>query len=132
MAAIKPFLMFQGNAEEALNYYESLFDEAKIVSLSRYGPHESGKEGNVMQAVLSLQGQEFICMDSNVKHDFTFTPSFSLFVNCESDQEIEYLYNHLSEGGKKLMALKDYGFSKRFAWIQDKFNISWQLNLPSD
>ncbi|SDW95802.1 Glyoxalase superfamily enzyme, possibly 3-demethylubiquinone-9 3-methyltransferase [Marinococcus luteus] len=132
MASIKPFLMFQGNAEEALNYYASLLDEAKIVSLSRYGPHESGEEGNVMQAVLSLQGQEFICMDSNVKHEFTFTPSFSLFVNCESDQEIEYLYNHLSEGGKKLMALKDYGFSKGFAWIQDKFNVSWQLNLPSD
>lgn len=59
MAAIKPFLMFQGNAEETFNYYAGMLGEAKMVSLSQYGPHESGEKGNIMQAALSLQGEEF-------------------------------------------------------------------------
>lgn len=84
-----------------------------------------------MQAVFSLKGQEFMCIDSNIKHEFTFTPPFSIFLTCETEEEITYLYENLSDGGGALMSLGDYSFSKRFGWIVDKFGVSWQLNLPN-
>lgn len=78
MMKVTPFLMFEGNAEEAMNYYTSLIEGSKITSIVRYGANESGTEGSVMQATFTLKDQEFMCIDSNVKHQFTFTPSFSL------------------------------------------------------
>ena len=70
-----------------------------------------------------------MCTDSFVKHDFTFTPAFSFFVNCDSDAEIERLCSALSEDGKVFMPLNDYGFSRKFAWVGDRFGVSWQLYL---
>ncbi|MGG3574021.1 VOC family protein [Bacillus gobiensis] len=131
MEKVTPFLMFEGNAEEAMNYYTSLIEESEIISITRYGPNEAGDEGSVMQAVFSLKGQEFMCIDSNVKHEFTFTPSFSVFLTCDSEEEITRLYESLSDGGSALMPLGDYFFSKKFGWIVDKFGVSWQLNFPS-
>jgi len=96
---IKTFLIFSGNAEEALNFYVSLFPESKIVSIKRYGKNESGTEGTVQQALFSLNGQLFMCIDSPIKHGFTFTPSMSLFVSCDSEAEIDKLYESLSKGG---------------------------------
>ncbi|MEK3886156.1 VOC family protein [Bacillus sp. FSL K6-3431] len=130
MNKVTPFLMFQGNAEEAMNYYVSLIEDSKITSITRYGSNEAGEKGSVMQASFSLKGQEFMCIDSNVKHEFTFTPSFSLFITCDSDEEIIRLYENLSKGGAVLMQLDDYSFSKMFGWIVDKFGVSWQLMLP--
>lgn len=130
MKKVTPFLMFQGNAEEALNYYTSLIEDSEITSISRYGANEAGEEGSVMQATFSLKGQEFMCMDSNVKHEFTFTPSFSLFITCDTEEEINRLYENLTEDGSVLMPLDDYSFSKKFGWVVDQFGISWQLNLP--
>jgi predicted 3-demethylubiquinone-9 3-methyltransferase (glyoxalase superfamily) len=126
---VTPFLMFQGNAEEAMEYYTSLIKGSEIKSITRYGPGEPGDEGSVMQAVFHLNGQEIMCIDSNIQHEFGFTPSFSLFLECDSEEEINLLYNKLLDGGAALMPLGDYGFSKKFGWINDKYGVSWQLTL---
>ena len=124
------FLMFQeGNAEEAMNYYTSIIEDSQITSIVRYGATESGDEGTVMQATFTIKDQEFMCIDSNVKHQFSFTPSFSIFVTCSTEEELDRLYQKLAEGGEELMPLGDYGFSKKFGWINDRFGVSWQLNL---
>lgn len=131
MNKVTPFLMFQdGKAEEAMNYYTSLIEDSEITNIVRYGADESGDEGTVMQATFTLKGQEFMCIDSNVKHEFTFTPAFSIFVTCDSEEELDTLYQKLSEDGQELMPLGDYGFSKKFGWINDHFGVSWQINLP--
>ena len=130
MGKVTPFLMFQeGNAEEAMNFYTSIIEDSHITSIVRYGANESGDEGTVMMASFSLKGQEFMCIDSNVKHQFSFTPSFSIYITCDSEEEINNLYQTLIDGGQALMPIGDYGFSKRFGWLNDRFGISWQLNL---
>jgi predicted 3-demethylubiquinone-9 3-methyltransferase (glyoxalase superfamily) len=126
---ITTHLMFDGSAEEAINFYVSLFRGSEIIQIERYGPGEQGAEGTVKRATFSLGGQEFICIDSPVKHAFTFTPSISLFVDCESESEVEELFSKLSDGGQVLMPLDNYGFSTRFGWVKDRFGPSWQLNL---
>ncbi|WP_045522625.1 VOC family protein [Neobacillus niacini] len=130
MTKVTPFLMFEGNAEEAMNYYITLLENSEITSITRYGPNQPGDEGSVMHATFSLKGQEFMCIDSNVKHAFTFTPSFSIFITCDTEEEIDRLYEKLVDGGGPLMPLDNYGFSKKFGWIVDKFGVSWQLTLP--
>jgi predicted 3-demethylubiquinone-9 3-methyltransferase (glyoxalase superfamily) len=131
MDKVTPFLMFQdGKAEEAMNFYTSLIEDSAITNIVRYGANESGDEGTVMQATFSLKGQEFMCIDSNVKHQFSFTPSFSIFVTCNTEEKLDNLYQKLNEGGQALMPLGDYGFSKKFGWLNDRFGVSWQLNLP--
>jgi len=77
-------------------------------------------------------GAHFIAIDSPVKHAFTFTPSVSLFIDCKSAAQLDTLFEKLSGGGEVLMPLDDYGFSKKLAWINDKYGVSWQLNLPAD
>jgi predicted 3-demethylubiquinone-9 3-methyltransferase (glyoxalase superfamily) len=121
--------MFDGKAEEAMNIYASLFNKSVIKSITRYKANESGTEGTVVNAVFSLNGHEFMCIDSPVKYNFTFTPAISLYVNCESEEEIGRLFKILSQGGKILMPLDSYGFSEKFGWLNDRFGISWQLNF---
>jgi predicted 3-demethylubiquinone-9 3-methyltransferase (glyoxalase superfamily) len=131
MSKVTPFLMFQdGKAEEAMNFYTSLIDDSHITNIVRYGANESGDEGTVMKATFSLKGQDFICIDSNIKHQFTFTPSFSIYVTCDTEEEIDNLYQKLLDGGMVLMPIGDYGFSKKFGWLNDRFGVSWQLDLP--
>ncbi|QDI91241.1 VOC family protein [Salicibibacter halophilus] len=133
MQKVTPFLMFQdGKAEEAMNYYTSLIEDSGIISINRYEANEVGDEGTVMHATFSLKEQEFMCIDSNIKHEFTFTPSFSFYITCDSDEEINNLYEKLMMGGQALMPLGDYGFSQKFGWLNDRFGVSWQLNLPID
>jgi predicted 3-demethylubiquinone-9 3-methyltransferase (glyoxalase superfamily) len=127
---IAPFLMFQErNAEEAMTFYTSLFDDGRVVEVSRYGPDGPGPEGTVQVARFALAGQEFYCSDSFVRHGFTFTPSFSVWIETEDEDELDRLFSALSEGGGVLMPLGDYGFSRRFGWVNDRFGVSWQLNL---
>jgi predicted 3-demethylubiquinone-9 3-methyltransferase (glyoxalase superfamily) len=130
MQKITTFLMYEGKAEEAMNFYISLFERSRILSIQRYGPNEAGSEGSVMLARFSLGGQEFMCIDSNIKHDFTFTPSTSFFVACETESEIDRLFEMLSDSGQVLMPLDRYPFSEKFGWVNDKFGVSWQLSLP--
>ncbi|WP_135549348.1 VOC family protein [Paenibacillus cymbidii] len=129
MEKVMPFLMFEGKAEEAMNYYTSIIEDSEITSISRYGANQAGKEGSVFQATFTLKGREYMCIDSSVKHAFTFTPSFSLYIIADSEAEIDRLYKQLSEGGSILMPLNDYKFSRKFGWVVDKFGISWQINL---
>ena len=130
MGKVLPFLMFQeGKAEEAMTFYTSLVKNSEIVRMARYGAEGPGDEGTVMQAVFALNGQEFMCIDSHVKHQFTFTPSFSIYLTCETEEELVHLYENLLEGGQALMPLDNYGFSKKFGWVNDRFGVSWQLDL---
>lgn len=123
-------LMFDGTAEEAMNFYVSVFENARVLDAQRYGSDESGMEGKLRVGSFSLGDSEFMCIDTPVKHDFTFTPSMSIFVDCESPAELERVFAALSEGGEVFMPLDDYGFSRRFGWTNDRFGVSWQVNLP--
>jgi predicted 3-demethylubiquinone-9 3-methyltransferase (glyoxalase superfamily) len=129
---VTTFLMFDGKAEEAMNYYVSIFDRAEILSIQRYGPNAAGEEGSVLHATFSLYGQIFMCIDSNMKHDFTFTPAMSLYVTCDTDEETSRIFEKLSQGGQVLMPLAAYPFSKKFGWLADKYGVSWQLSLESN
>src|SRR5438105_5581941 len=126
---ITTFLMFSGSAEDAMTFYLSLFERSQIISMTRYGPNEAGKEGTVKHATFEMNGQQFMCIDSPTPHPFTFTPAMSLYVACTETPEIERLFAALSEKGGVLMPLQAYPFSKMFAWVQDSFGVSWQLNL---
>ena len=128
-AKIHPFLMFEGKAEEAMNFYISLFPGAEVLDIVRYGPGQPGAEGSVMKASFSLRGLTILCIDSIVKHGFTFTPAISLFVECESEDEIDRVTSALLADGNALMPLGEYGFSRKFAWVSDRYGVSWQLNL---
>lgn len=129
MQKFTTFLMFDGQAEVAMNFYTSLFAQSKVLNVTRYGPNELGAEGTIMHATFSLGGQEFMCIDSYVKHQFTFTPAISLYVNCETEAEIERVFQQLAEGGQVFMPLDRYPFSEKFGWVADQYGVSWQLNL---
>ncbi len=127
--SVCPFLMFQGRAEEAMTFYVGLFPGARVIEVARYGPGGPGAEGSVLKASFSIAGQTVMCIDSPIEHAFSFTPAVSLFVECETQEEIRRLATALAEGGAELMPLGDYGFSRQFAWVNDRFGVSWQLNL---
>jgi predicted 3-demethylubiquinone-9 3-methyltransferase (glyoxalase superfamily) len=125
---ITPFLMFEGRAEEAMTLYVELFG-GEVVSVLRYGPGEAGAEGSVNQARFRIRGQEVMCIDSPVKHAFTFTPAISLFVTCRSEEDLRRAAAAVQEG-EALMPIDNYGFSTLFTWVADRFGVSWQLNQP--
>lgn len=122
-------LMFEGKAEEAMTFYVSLFKGSEVTSVQRYGPGEPGAEGSVKRAEFTLAGHRLACIDSPIKHAFTFTPSISLFIECDTEAELEEVVVKLSEGGGVLMPPANYGFGTKFAWVCDRFGVSWQLNL---
>jgi predicted 3-demethylubiquinone-9 3-methyltransferase (glyoxalase superfamily) len=125
---VTPFLMFYGKAEEAMTLYTSVLPNSKVTSIKRYGKGEAGAEGSVFHATFTLNGQGVMCIDSPAKHDFTFTPATSLFVDCASEAELDEIFAKLSKDGKVFMPLQAYPFAKKFAWITDKFGVSWQLS----
>ncbi len=133
MQKLTTFLMFtgeqHGRAEEAMKFYVSLFRDSKIESVERYAPGEMKPEGTIKHATLTLHGQRFMAIDGGLAHPFTFTPAVSLFVECETEAELMELYRRLSDGGEILMKLDQYPFSQMFAWLNDRFGVSWQLNL---
>ena len=122
---ITPFLMFNGNAEEAMKFYTSIFDNAEIQSIF----HQ--ENGTVMHATFTLNGQTFMAIDNSNGNDIPFTAAFSLFVTCESEQEIDTVFKKLAEDGKILMDLAPTPFSMKFAWVEDQYGVSWQLNLET-
>ena len=126
---ITPFLMFQnGDAEEAMQFYMQTFQPSELVNLQRHA--EGSMAGKIMLAHFHIRGQMVAVSDSSVRHAFDFTPSVSLYVTCENEQDIKHLHDALSEGGQLLMPLGNYGFSRQFAWVQDRYGVSWQLTLP--
>lgn len=127
---VRPFLMFQGGAgSAALDFYLSLFPEARIEAIERYGSGEPGPEGTIKLARFALGDQTVLCSDSFIRHAFDFTPSFSFFVECRSEERLLELAGRLKQGGAELMPVGNYGFSRLFTWVNDRFGVSWQLNL---
>jgi predicted 3-demethylubiquinone-9 3-methyltransferase (glyoxalase superfamily) len=118
MQKITPFLWFDGKAEEAMNFYVSIFKNSKIGRVTRYGEAGPGPKGTVMSATFQLEGQEFMALNGGPQ--FAFTPAISLFVNCETQEEVDELWEKLSAGGRK----------DRCGWLQDKYGLSWQI-IPS-
>ncbi len=112
-----------------MNLYLSVFENSEIVSISRYGNGEEGPAGKVRHAVFSSNDQPFMCIDSAVKHDFSFTPATSLSVSCDTGVEVDRIYDVLSENGEVFMPLDAYPFSKNYAWFSDRFGVSWQVAL---
>jgi len=119
--------MFEGGAEEAMNFYVGLFPDSAVLTVQHY--EEGDHKGTLLLGTFSLGGREFLCIDSPVKHGFTFTPAVSIFVDCESAEELERVFAALAEGGNVYMPLDNYGFSSRFGWVSDRWGVSWQLNL---
>lgn len=118
MQKITPFLWFDGQAEEAMNFYVSIFKNSKVVRVSRYGEAGPGPKGSVMSATFQLEGQDFYALNGGPQ--YKFTPAISLFVNCETQQEVDELWAKLSAGGR----------IDRCGWLQDKYGLSWQI-IPS-
>ena len=125
--SIHTHLMFEGSCEEALDLYVSVFPNSEITDITRF--EEGDHVGKVMIASCMINGTKVTAIDSPQPHDFTFTPSMSFFVDCESEDALISVFKKLSEGGTVRMPIDNYGFSKLFGWIDDKFGVSWQLNL---
>ncbi len=128
MPTMMPFLMFQGRAEEAVRFYVALFRDGEVLSLTPGEPSRGENAGTGLQARIRLAGQELMIFDSPAAHGFGFTPAISLFVTCEDAAEVDRLFEALSTGGGVLMPLGEYPFSRRFAWVSDRFGVSWQLS----
>ena len=124
-------LTFQdGNAENTMNFYMEIFNNSKVISVKRWGDEQEEVANKIMQATFELDGNLFMCSDSPAIHDWNFTPAVSIYIECEDEEEIIRLNSKLSENGKVMMSIDfDYGFSKKFGFIQDQFGVSWQLNL---
>ncbi len=127
---IIPSLWFDKNCEEAMNFYTSLFPDSKIVSIKRYeeGMQTPGIEqmvGKVLTGIFELSGYRFMALDGGPI--FKINPSISFHVKCKTKDEVDNLFGKLSDGGKVLMELSEYPFSERYAWVEDKFGVSWQL-----
>jgi predicted 3-demethylubiquinone-9 3-methyltransferase (glyoxalase superfamily) len=118
MQKITPFLWFDGKAEEAVNFYVSIFKNSRVGTITRYGDAGPGPKGTVMIATFQLEGQDFIALNGGPQ--YTFTPAISLFVDCKTQEEVDDLWNKLSEGGK----------TDRCGWLRDKYGLSWQI-VPS-
>jgi predicted 3-demethylubiquinone-9 3-methyltransferase (glyoxalase superfamily) len=118
MPKITPFLWFDDNAEEAMNFYTTIFKNSRIVSVSRYGDAGPGPKGSVMTGTFELEGQRFMALNGGPL--FKFNESISFFVNCETQHEVDELWEKLSAGGQE----------SRCGWLKDKFGVSWQI-IPS-
>jgi predicted 3-demethylubiquinone-9 3-methyltransferase (glyoxalase superfamily) len=118
MQKITPFLWFDGNAEEAIQFYTGIFKNSKVVRLSRMGENSPGQKGKLFSGSFVLDGQEFMALNGGPM--FSFTPAISFFINCETQEEIDEMWEKLSEGGEK----------QQCGWVKDKFGISWQIIPP--
>lgn len=126
---IATFLTFQqGDAEEAMNFYIGLFENSKVDTVQYWG-EGAPNQGKVMHATFYLNGHLYMCSDSPAIHEWGFTPAVSNFVDCSSAEEQQRLFSALSENGKVMMPLNNYGFSQQFGFVEDKYGVSWQLNL---
>ncbi len=126
--SVAPFLMFEdGKAQEAIDFYISVVPNSEIVEMQRYGDSNPDNPELIMFANVSIGGQMVYFHDTTINHGFTFTPSWSLFIECDSESEADELAAALVEQGEYLMPPGDYGFGRRFAWPQDRFGVSWQV-----
>ena len=124
------YLLFDGVAEEALHFYMSVFPDAEVLAIHHYPASADDMAGKLLPSRLQIAGQIFILADNPNPQDFTFTPAMSTFIEFDDEAELEMVHDMLCAEGDALMPLDDYGFSQHFAWIQDKYGVSWQLTLP--
>jgi predicted 3-demethylubiquinone-9 3-methyltransferase (glyoxalase superfamily) len=115
MQKITPFLWFDNKAEEAANFYVSIFKNSKILNIAHYGEAGPGPKGSVMMVTFQIEGQEFMALNGGPQ--YSFTPAISLFVHCETQAEVDDLWTKLTAGGKEVQC----------AWLQDKYGVSWQI-----
>lgn len=124
-----------GKAEEAINFYTSIFPNSEIKSLKKYQKGESGGTPELIKhGVFTIDGAEYMVAESNFDHAFSFTPAISIFVECDSEDEMNALFDKLSAEGKIYVPIDDYGsgnygFGKKFCWCEDEYGISWQFSL---
>ncbi len=119
MQKITPFLWFNDNAGEAIEFYTSVFKNSKTINVHRYGKTGPGQEGTIMTGTIELEGQQFMLLNAGPM--YTFNPSVSFYVNCETQEEVDYYWNKFIDGGGK---------ESRCGWLEDKFGVSWQI-IPS-
>ncbi len=115
MQKITPFLWFDNNAEEAMQFYISIFKNSKIESIKRVGKEGAEGKGTIVSGIFEIEGQRFMALNGGPH--FSFTPAISFFVNCDTQQEVDEFWQKLSEGGEK----------NRCGWLTDKFGVSWQI-----
>ena len=115
MQKITPFLWFNGKAEEAANFYTSIFKNSKILNIARYGEAGPGPKGTVMVATFQIEGQKFMALNGGPQ--YTFSPATSFYVDCETQAEVDELWEKLSAGGSEVQC----------GWLRDKFGVSWQI-----
>ena len=129
---ITPFLWFDNQTEEAVNFYVSVFNNSKIKTTTRYGEEGAKASGmpknSVMTMAFQIEGQDFVAINGGPI--FQINPTISFFANCETSQEIDRLWGKLSQNGTVMMELGNYPFAEKYGWVQDKFGVSWQLILP--
>jgi predicted 3-demethylubiquinone-9 3-methyltransferase (glyoxalase superfamily) len=127
-----PFVMFQkATGRAAIEFWASVVPDSCIETLELFGPEGPGTEGTIKRAVVVIGGQRVMVHDSFMDHGFGFTPSHSFFLNCSDEPEIDRLFELLSEGGRILMPLGDYGWSRKFGWVEDRYGVAWQLELAA-
>jgi predicted 3-demethylubiquinone-9 3-methyltransferase (glyoxalase superfamily) len=112
---ITPFLWFDGQAEEAANFYTSIFENSRIVDIARYGEVGPGEKGSVMTASFELEGQKFVGLNGGPH--YKFTPAISFYISCQTQEEVDYFWDRLLQGGKP----------SQCGWLTDKFGVSWQV-----
>ena len=117
MQKITPFLWFEKDAEAAVNFYVSVFDDAKITNTARYTEGSPGPVGKVMTIGFTVQGEEFVALNGGPQPEFKFSPAISFVVNCENQQEVDRLWDQLSEGGEK----------QQCGWLVDRYGVTWQV-----
>lgn len=131
--SITPCLWFDDQAEEAIKFYTSLFPNSRIGKIMRYGKegfeYHQKHEGSVMTVEFKLNGQPFLVLNGGP--DFQFNESVSFYVYCGSEERINFLYEKLTEGGSVNMPLDKYDWTKKYAWVKDKFGVSWQLDIEN-
>jgi predicted 3-demethylubiquinone-9 3-methyltransferase (glyoxalase superfamily) len=127
--ALTPFLVFAGQAEDAIHLYLSVLAGSEVADLQHYGPDEPGPLGGVKSAVLKIADQPLRCMDSPIKHGFGFTPAVSFFYDCKDDHELDAIFASLAEDGSAHMPSAAYPFARRFTWVGDGYGVSWQLRV---
>ena len=124
-----PFLMFQGEAKNALALYRDTFPDYEQLLLQMHP--EGPLADQIAMARIRVGGLEIMLYDSPPVHAFTFTPATSTFIDCDDEAQLRALAEKLGEGGGVMMPIDNYGFSTLFTWIADRFGVSWQLNLPA-